>query len=249
MRHALVILASVGLSTMLSSCDYFFPTYASYHYKLTISLDTPDGPKTADGVMEVSRVQAGKFWETMGGCGERIRGEAIYLDLGAGRRPLVVLPGISWWQFTPRRDRILSPTRMLTLVTDHEHNNPDAYYGQFEHCAEAARRLRSVDGVFDVQPYDLPDLVTFGDVADPNTVMYVDPEHLEATLGPGVTWRAVTIQITDRPVTTGLEQKLPWLKTMTDSSYLDGSPTLMAATTNLANKLQRASFIFPYPLR
>ncbi len=57
------------------------------------------------------------------------------------------------------------------------------------------RRMKSNKGIYQVAPKDLPDLVTFADVADPNSVMVVDGEHPDATLEPGVAWQAITIQI------------------------------------------------------
>jgi hypothetical protein len=37
-----------------------------------------------------------------------------------------------------------------------------------------------------ITPADLPDLVTFADTNDPKSVMLVDPDNLNATLGRGV---------------------------------------------------------------
>ncbi|MDR4487070.1 MAG: hypothetical protein R3B83_06040 [Nitrospirales bacterium] len=55
-------------------------------------------------------------------------------------------------------------------------------------------------------------LVTFTDLTDPTTVKKVDPENLAATLGPGVSLKRITLEITDEPVTEGkIEQVLGWL--------------------------------------
>jgi hypothetical protein len=40
-------------------------------------------------------------------------------------------------------------------------------------------------------------LVTFADTNDPTSVMLVDPNNLSATLGPGVSWRSMTLEATD----------------------------------------------------
>ena len=88
----------------------------------------------------------------------------------------------------------------------------------------------------------LPDLVTFGDVTDPNSVMRVDPLNLEASFGAGVHWLSITIEVTNEPLTTGLKAKLPWLAKM--QGNLDGSPGIMvAANKSLANKLQPMDFM------
>ncbi|HBM06154.1 MAG TPA: hypothetical protein DD369_11230, partial [Erythrobacter sp.] len=56
-----------------------------------------------------------------------------------------------------------------------------------------------------------PMLVTFGDLDDPASVERVDPDDLAATFGEGVRLKRITVQITDDPVTSGIEQRLGWL--------------------------------------
>lgn len=41
------------------------------------------------------------------------------------------------------------------------------------------------------------------------SMLAVDPADFAATFGPGYALRRITVQITDDPVTTGIEQKLP----------------------------------------
>ena len=107
------------------------------------------------------------------------------------------------------------------------------------------RRMTSNKTIYQVETKDLPDLVTFADVADPNSVMAVDAEHLEATLGPGVAWQSITIQIVDEPVTRGIHEKLPWLKPMRNDAQLDGDCCNVYAKQNLSNKLQKHNFVAP----
>ena len=56
-----------------------------------------------------------------------------------------------------------------------------------------------------------PMLVTFGDLADPTSVAEVDPDDLAATFGEGVKLKRITVELTDDPVTTGIEERLGWL--------------------------------------
>ena len=82
-------------------------------------------------------------------------------------------------------------------------------------------------------------LVTFASVNDPNTVAEIDPNDLQATLGPGISWNEVTLEITDEPITKGIEQKLPWIPyyycTMLDGARYHDKKTL-------ANTLSTADF-------
>jgi hypothetical protein len=46
-----------------------------------------------------------------------------------------------------------------------------------------------------------PPLVTFTDINDPKSVLEVKPDDLAATFGPGYSFKSVTLEITDEPVT------------------------------------------------
>jgi hypothetical protein len=90
-----------------------------------------------------------------------------------------------------------------------------------------------------ISPNDLPDLVTFADINDPKSVIEVDPNNLQAALGPGVSWNEITLESTDEPVTTGIKANLPWLPayyglTLDGHRYHDNN--------TLANKLGTAAF-------
>jgi hypothetical protein len=90
-------------------------------------------------------------------------------------------------------------------------------------------------------PADLPDLVTFADVSNPKSVIEVDPNDLQATLGPDITWNEITIESTDEPVSKGIEQKLTWLPAYFEKNLrLDGSDH--GAKHELANILSWFDF-------
>ena len=60
----------------------------SYRYKLTLAVNTPAGVKRGSSVVEVS------FYEVSvpaRGTMHKLHGEALYLDLGSGARPLIAL--------------------------------------------------------------------------------------------------------------------------------------------------------------
>lgn len=186
-------------SLLLGGCD-FGPPARTYRYKLSIEMETPDGPKRAFNVVEVK-------WEERKGTGgtrsiTTVRGEALYLDLGPGRRPLVALltsrvrptdqPGQA-------RSRCWGPSAPYCWrkIYDYDSSDPTALSRQ-----RGARPLAVSD---------LPDLVTFEDPSDPRTVMEVDPAAPDKALGAGVSFGAVTLEITGEPLTTGIEKRLGWL--------------------------------------
>ncbi len=92
-----------------------------------------------------------------------------------------------------------------------------------------------------IDTYDLPDLVTFADVADPASVMAVDPDDLTATLGPGIHWRSMKLEVTDDPLTRGIEKRLPWIIRYSDK-MLDGMGHGRRTNPTLASRMNTASF-------
>jgi hypothetical protein len=147
----------------------------SYRYKLTLAVDTPAGVKRGSSVGEVlfrefSIPERG----TMG----KIRGQALYLDLGAGARPLIALLtsrlhpkyGDSATRSTVRWLRDGGPS--IRLMCRLYGIAPSADY------MDDVSRLAHMRGVHKITPDDLPDLVTFADVNNPKTVIEVDANNL-----------------------------------------------------------------------
>lgn len=190
-RLAIVVCAAIALTGCGRS--------VSYRYKLTLSLDTPEGEKTAFNVVEV------RYFEVsmpMRGIMHESKGQAVYVDLGTGRRPLLAL--------------LTAPTAGLPGAGP----RPWAFKEPLQIIAE------------------LPDLVTFADVNDPNSVTLVDPRNLSAALGPGITWRSITLQATSVPIVTGIDKQLPWLAGM--GTYLSGRNIRMG--NSLPEMLSGADF-------
>jgi hypothetical protein len=167
--------------------------------------------------------------------------DSLYLDLGPDARPLIALlthrlhhkydNGIRW---SPEAG---PDTRLLMQL-----------YGEkpSEDFVDDVLRIAAKRGPRKLAPDNLPDLVTFADVNDPNSVIEVDPNDLQATLGPGISWNEITIEVVDEPITKGIEQKLPWIPYY-DCAMLDGAPYHDRRT--LANSLSTADLSFGGPRR
>jgi hypothetical protein len=228
-RSLAVLLLAVGLA----GCG------ESYRYKLTMAVNTPTGVRRASSVVEA---KFWEFWFPERGVGYKLWGEAVYLDLGAGERPLIALLTN---QFHPKYgkdatwERDAGPGAFFLARLYDETITPDSDYLTF------LRRIAAKRGARRITPADLPDLVTLGDVNDPSTLVAVDPKHLEATLGPNITWNEVTLEVTDEPTTRGLVGKLPWLRKHYDS-MLDGRRYHDRNT--VANTLTPWDFVQPVEL-
>ena len=55
------------------------------------------------------------------------------------------------------------------------------------------------------------DLVTFGSIADPASVVRVDPANLLASFGVGVMLKRISVEKTSDPVTVGIGNRLGWV--------------------------------------
>jgi hypothetical protein len=202
----------------------------SYRYKLTLAINTPQGVKRASSVVEVL------FWDVSipaRGTMHKLRGEALYLDLGPGARPLIALltsqlhpkygNDLRWSRDAGPGGKLLSDGPILPDLLDY--------------VAQLARAR----GPHKITPSDLPDLVTFADVNNSATVIEVDPNNLQAALGADVSWSEITLESTDEPVTKGLELKLTWLPTYFEENLrLDGSR--YGAKREIANILSSYDF-------
>lgn len=212
MQVSLRLVVAVVLILGLAGCG----KTESYRYKLTLAVNTPDGVKRQSSVVEVL------FYEVRipeRGVMHKIRGEALYLDLGPGRRPLIALLTS---QLHPKDRR----TRSWSRDAGPDDNLLSRLYGVklSKGLLEYVSQIARLRGAGTISPADLPDLVTFADVDDPKSVMEIDPGKLQETLGANITWNEITLESTDEPVTKGIEQKLTWLPAYFQKNLrLDGS--------------------------
>jgi len=174
----------------------------NYRYKLTLAVNTPTGVKRGSSVVEVL-FRSVSFPDR--GVMQELRGEALYLDLGPGARPLIAL-------LTSRLHPRYGKAMRWTPDAGPSDNLLAQLYGPpLPDFMANISRIADMRGPHKITPDDLPDLVTFADISDPNTVIEVDPNNLQATLGPDVSWNEITLESTDEPITTGILTKLPWL--------------------------------------
>ncbi|WP_439357271.1 hypothetical protein [Bradyrhizobium sp. DASA03007] len=216
--------ALIVISLCLAACG----RTESYRYKLTLAVNTPEGVKRGSSVVQVT------FWDVSfpaKGTMHRLDGQALYLDLGPGMRPLIALltsrlhrrydDEIRWTEEA-------GPGTVLILQAYGESWSPD--------FMDDVPRLARLRGPRQIASKDLPNLVTFADVNKPSSVIEVDRNDLQASLGADVSWNDITIESTDEPITKGIEQKLPWISTyFQENLRLDGSS--LTGKETIANRL------------
>jgi hypothetical protein len=191
------VLVALALYLPLSGCDLFGFHDWEWHQKLTVSVMTPEGLKTASSVTEGSWSMAPtwfKIGDSGGGPGlGRLRGEAVVLEL-VPQKYLFALQDYS------------AMTAIYAIA------GPNFRPGMRQDYIAVLDRMETISDSRTLTPKHHPLLVTFDDINDPASVRRVDPSNLPATFGHGYRLNAVTLSITDEPVTRGrVEKVLGWL--------------------------------------
>ena len=171
-----------------------------HKYRLTVEVETPDGIKSASGVMAVHPDRS----YSRGGQ-TRTNGDAVFVDLGGGKNLLALLAHI-----------------------DQSVDLDGMNYMALRAYNVAGRKVSFNDmtrmtGAVPLTGALIPVLVTFISPDDPATARAVPPDDLEAALGNGFRLHGISAEVVPNglwpldfggplgePVTRGIEAKLPW---------------------------------------
>jgi hypothetical protein len=192
----------LGLLAVLVIGDQIRINRPGHKYRLTVEVETPQGTKSASGVLAVTPDR---------GYSNRGRtlasGDAIFMDLGGGKSLVALLAHLD-------KSLDLDAINYVALRAYGEAGGQRASFSQ----------MSRMTGVVPVAGALMPLLVTFADPADPATMRSVAPDNLEASLGPGFRLHRVTAEVVPNgfwpvdfggslgePVTRGIRAKLPWL--------------------------------------
>ncbi len=211
LRSLCVLVMALGLS----GCGRQW----SWHEKITVEVETPEGPKAASSVIRKTFVHENSWFAPpeARGASQSVSGEAVVLEVAPGKYLFALLKGLPspFEVFFPGEKPLEVASRM-----------------------ELLRESRTLPG--DLYPL----LVTFTDIDDPTTVLRVDPSDLAAMFGPGYALKAITLEITDDPLTDGrMSSVLDWLPSYFDRR-LDGNRFGTIKSKNpFANELSSGAFI------
>ena len=193
---------------LAAGCSLIEPS-ETLRYRLTVEVDTPQGVKSGYSVWEykVTDVKVGfRPLKT------DYRGEAVAVDLPGGRTLFALLtsgdglPEYPEWvileHFRATPEYKTDWERAFLTVFPDWRNNRESWI---------VPPVLPPIAQSDPPRSGYPMLVTFTDIADPSSVKLVDPADLAASFGPGVKLKRITVEITDDPVTSGIEKRLGWL--------------------------------------
>ena len=174
-----------------------------YRYRLTVEVETPEGLRSGSSVIQVRQTLKLQDSKPVG-VRRRVSGEAVAIDLPNGSTLFALLRGEDLTNWTE--------TIMGRIAPDVE---GEPYVERLDDMLFVKGEVTLPRTFPPYGPFGersaYPMLVTFADINDPTSVELVDADDLVATFGEGYALQRITVQITDDPVTTGIERRLDWL--------------------------------------
>lgn len=163
---------------------------STWHQKLTIEVQTPEGPKSASSVMKANLTDTDSPFTVPEARGAvlRIKGEPFFLEIYHGRYVLVLLKNI------PSAYGLLLPNEVPVV---------------------AAAELESVTTTLsaDIPRGEYPLMITLSDISDPKTMQQVRPEDFGKIFGKGYKLKSIKLAVTREDLTTGhLKNILSWMR-------------------------------------
>jgi hypothetical protein len=218
-----IVVLGVMIGALLKLASLALIPSSSLHYKLSVDIDDNGVLRHGEGVIGVAFQSQGPLligntpqWSVGAG------GEAFAIDIGKRGALFVLLVGdrprnernhVRWGDKgrSPDAGRGALSVYFEFVVA----NFPNGLGSKAKIDALAASKM-----AVEVEAAALPLLVRFRDLNDPSSVEVVDPNNLEAAFGAGVKLVGAHAEITDEPITYGIERRLPWLKSGYREKYL-----------------------------
>lgn len=198
------VLISAGACALAGACA----APVTVRYRLTLTVDTPEGPKSGSGVIEVSAIYNDGLFRGLGagrGSSTGCRGEAIAIDLGERGWLFVMLtPDIARHDDVSRRQSLNAAALLLAAFRSQIPSQEWRY-------DKIYRLLAQQQAKGDVPVMELPLLVRFRDGADPLSAERVDPANLAEAFGTGYGLRNARIELTNDAVTWSLAKRFAWV--------------------------------------
>ena len=218
----------------------------SWRYKTTVVVDTPEGEKSGSAVREVT--------VAIKSCPVHIcekgylpgkvstKGEAVAVDLGKRGILFSIIPTDSY-------------LIVFSLFSGPPGLTPEGaeYYSQLKNAKAEMGNNESIMG-------QIPTMVTFADINDPKTVQlaysvaaisvpnqaawdFKTTDNLEKLFGAGVHLKNVTVEMTDEPITWGIEKILVWIPSLKErKARLNGSASVAISDNELSNNVGTGVF-------
>ena len=194
---ALPVILLVGGFFVATAYSMFF-TY-THRFRITVEVETPNGLKTGSSVLQASYSVSPSWIPQTGTLNSSLRGEAVFVDLGAGKNIVALLAGGAHGEQYFGADLA---ARALARDKFNENDPPTRRWFK-----EAPSWTGSAELTGELKPV----IVTFADPLKPETARVISPFQLDPEIGPGFHLKRVWIEMTRDSVARNLDRRLPWI--------------------------------------
>lgn len=194
---AILVLAVLVLVTWYKLT---FPSY-TFHYRLAVEVEVDGEVREASGVIGIYWEQLPAPLPDMNSSKLTAFGQAILLDLG--EHGCILIPVNTNTRFAGTSTYAI-PFRAFLA------DEPPAYRGP-PHTPDGVRKTLRSSGRVQLAIDNLPQFIWLRNSSDPDTAQVVQIDEFPITIAPTVRFIGAWVEITSDPVSSGLEDKLPWL--------------------------------------
>jgi hypothetical protein len=179
---------------------FAYPVY-SYRYRLTLAVETDGEVHTGSSVIEVQWVgqpklgQAPPFYPY-------VYGQGVFVDLGSRGAVVATL--------------ITGDTSVFTAGGAVSAMFVAARAFGNDSSIDSLPQLPSLRGRRDLAPDNMPRLLWFPNVANPDSVRIIRAENIPSLFSPNARLATAYVEITRDPIVIDIDKKLPWYKELAD---------------------------------
>lgn len=166
-----------------------YPTYI-YRYRMIVEVEDGNKVHSNSSVIEV-RVNRQHSFGDAPPTVSRFRGEAVFVNLGAGHNVVALLAG-----------------GVRAEDVNYSYSLVPALFGLTFEDRDLAK-LADLRGSKDVPVDRMPTFLTFKDVTDPGSAEVMRPHEFARALGPTVRLKSVTVTMTEDAVTHRIDTEIP----------------------------------------
>ena len=188
----------------------------AWNQKMTITVETPSGPVTSSSVVRVT-FQRGIWWlRSLDMDKTQLHGESFALEVSPGKWLFALLP--------QQENMLYHSIKQRSEVRDDR------------------SKIKAYTQPIVVASRHYPNMVTFTDLLDPDSLLQVNPRQLSYRFGPGIEISSITVQATKEKVTSGrVPNLLPWVCAMRGENRTLGRTENRFANVNI----QAQNFVSP----
>ncbi len=188
-------IAAVLVLSVLAFVTWYKLTFPSYtfHYRLTVQVEVDGEIKEASGVVGIRWLDT-PDWPNAAAFKFHAFGQTLLVDLGSY--------GVLFVPLSASEEREGLDAKRLPFGQ------------QVPRTHDVVERAINAKGPSQVAPHNLPQFIWQPQLNDPSSAVVVTARQFPEVISPNVRLVGVWTEITEEPVSTGLEEEVPWIGEM-----------------------------------